>query len=94
MNSGRLIDCKVGKSKSLTIKYIGKQNKDKIFKPRLGSIAGWCFLGTITYTDNYDKFISATIDTENLTYSNGFLGIGKYDQREYVNSQDYCGKKG
>ena len=80
-------------SVNMVISYESGAFNEKNLKPCLGYIVGRKISGTISgaVVNN-----NSTILTNNLKDENGFLGIGRYKQLDYV-SQDHtqlCGREG
>lgn len=91
LNGGTVISCCA--SVNMVISYESGAFNEKNLKPCLGYIVGRKISGTISgaVVDN-----NSTILTNNLKDENGFLGIGRYKQLDYV-SQDHtqlCGRAG
>ena len=83
--------CNVG-----NIKYIGAENNDKNFKPRMGQLVGVngtkCEFDTEYLTNaGYVSSCRGTVDKGNLRKIGGFLGIGTSNQAEFV-SNSFAGE--
>lgn len=68
---------------NMKIIYMGKECNETPLKPCIGFFVGRNMNGLGTVAGDVDK-INGTIDYGELQDHKGFLGIGKYNQREYV----------
>lgn len=70
-------------SVTCTIEYVGEKCNEKELKPCIGNFVGRNMSGG-GYIEGSTENINSTINTATLGESKGFLGIGKYNQLEYV----------
>ena len=76
----------VSVSNTGSINYVSKEKcTDKELAPRMGNLAGDVLNSTLNGVDITSVGSSSSnVQTGNLQTKNGFLGIGKYDQKKYA----------
>lgn len=67
----------------MKIIYKGQECSEKLLKPCIGFVVGRNMNGLGTVAGDVKK-LTGIIDYGKLQDHKGFLGIGKYNQREYV----------